>query len=95
MGALVTIGLDIAKSIFQVHGVDAAGEVVIRRRLTRRKVPEFFADLPECLVGVEACASAHHWGTTADAGSGFYSPGRLGEDAQPPARHQRGKIEEY
>ena len=62
MGAVVTIGLDIVKSIFQVHGVNAAGEVVIRRRLTRRKVLEFFAGLPACLVGVEACASAHHWG---------------------------------
>ena len=62
MGTVVTIGLDIAKSIFQVHGVDAAGEVVIRRRLVRRKLLEFFADLPACLVGVEACASAHYWG---------------------------------
>ena len=62
MGAVVTIGLDIVKSIFQVHGVDAVGEVVIRRRLTRRKVLEFFAELPVCLVGVEACASAHRWG---------------------------------
>ena len=62
MGTVVTIGLDIAKSIFQVHGVDAAGEVVIRRRLVRRKLLEFFAELPACLVGVEACASAHYWG---------------------------------
>ncbi len=62
MGTVVTIGLDIAKSIFQVHGVDAAGEIVIRRRLARRKVLEFFAKLPACLVGVEACASAHYWG---------------------------------
>ena len=62
MGTVVTIGLDIAKSIFQVHGVDAVGEVVIRKRLARRKVPEFFAKLPTCLVGVEACASAHYWG---------------------------------
>ena len=62
MGTVVTIGLDIAKSVFQVHGIDAAGEVVIRRRLTRRKVLEFFAGLPACLVGVEACASAHYRG---------------------------------
>ena len=54
--------IGIAKSVFQVHGVDAAGEVVIRRRLTRRKVLEFFAGLPACLIGVEACASAHYWG---------------------------------
>ena len=60
MGTVVTIGLDIAKSVFQVRGIDAAGEVVIRRRLTRSKVLEFFAGLPACLVGVEACASAHY-----------------------------------
>ena len=58
----VTIGMDIAKSVFVVHGVDAAGEVVIRRRLTRRKVLPFFEKLPACLVGIEACAAAHYWG---------------------------------
>ena len=51
------IGLDIAKSVFQVHGVDAAGEVVIRRQLKRRSVLAFFQKLPRCLVGIEACAS--------------------------------------
>jgi transposase len=56
-----TIGLDIAKSVFQVHGVDAAGQVVIRRRLRRRHVLAFFQKLPRCLVGIEACASSHHW----------------------------------
>jgi transposase len=78
MGTVVTIGLDIAKSIFQVHGVDVAGEIVIRRRLARRKVLEFFANLPACLVGVEACASAHHWGREIQ---------RLGHDVRlmPPA----------
>jgi transposase len=62
MGEVSTIGLDIAKSVFQVHGVDAAGAVVVRRRISRAKVLEFFADLPRCLVGIEACPSAHHWG---------------------------------
>jgi transposase len=62
MGAAVTIGLDLAKSVFQVHGVDASGEVVIRRRLTRAKVLDFFGKLPQCLVGMEACASSHYWG---------------------------------
>jgi transposase len=61
MGEVSTIGLDIAKSVFQVHGVDADGTVVIRRRIGRTKVLEFFADLPRCLVGMEACATAHHW----------------------------------
>jgi len=56
-----TIGLDIAKSVFQVHGVDAAGQVVVRRQLRRRYVLAFFQKLPPCLVGIEACASSHHW----------------------------------
>lgn len=62
MGEISTIGLDIAKSVFQVHGVDGAGAVVVRKRIGRSKVLEFFANLPPCLVGVEACATAHHWG---------------------------------
>src|SRR6202047_4905415 len=61
MQTITTIGLDIAKSVFQVHGVDAAGAVVIRRQLKRRSVLAFFQKLPPCLVGVEACASSHHW----------------------------------
>ena len=62
MGEVSTIGLDIAKSVFQVHGVDRDGAVVIRKRVSRAKVLEFFADLPSCLIGIEACPSAHHWG---------------------------------
>jgi transposase len=61
MQTITTIGLDIAKSVFQVHGVDAAGEVVIRRQLKRRSVLAFFQKLPRCLVGIEACASSHYW----------------------------------
>src|SRR5271170_4062262 len=61
MQMITTIGLDIAKSVFQVHGVDAAGEVMIRRQLKRRHVLTFFERLPPCLVGIEACASSHHW----------------------------------
>ena len=61
MQVVTTVGLDIAKSVFQVHGVDAAGEVVIRRQLKRRYVLAFFQKLPPCLVGIEACASSHHW----------------------------------
>jgi transposase len=61
MQTVTTIGLDIAKSVFQVHGVDAAGQVVIRRQLKRRYVLAFFQKLPPCLIGIEACASAHHW----------------------------------
>jgi len=62
MGEVSTIGLDIAKAVFQVHGVDVDGTVVIRKRISRVKMLEFFADLPACLVGIEACPSAHHWG---------------------------------
>jgi transposase len=61
MRSISTIGLDIAKSVFQVHGVDAAGQVVIRRQLKRRFVLSFFEKLPPCLVGIEACASSHYW----------------------------------
>jgi transposase len=61
MGEVSTIGLDIAKFIFQVHGVDADGAVVIRRRIGRAKMLEFFAALPPCVVAIEACPSAHHW----------------------------------
>jgi transposase len=61
MQTVTTIGLDIAKSVFQVHGVDAAGQVVIRRQLKRRQVLAFFEKLPPCLIGIEACASSHYW----------------------------------
>src|SRR5277367_2882492 len=62
MGEISTIGLDIAKAVFQVHGVDGEGAVVIRKRISRAKMLEFFTELPPCLVGIEACPSAHHWG---------------------------------
>ena len=58
---LTTIGLDLAKHVFQVHAVDAAGEVVLERRLRRGQVIAFFAGLKPCLVGMEACATAHSW----------------------------------
>ena len=61
MQAITTIGLDVAKSVFQVHGVDGGGEVVLRRQLKRSYVLAFFQKLPPCLVGIEACASSHHW----------------------------------
>ena len=61
MQTITTIGLDIAKSVFQVHGVDAAGQVVVRRQLKRRYVLAFFQKLPPCLIGIEACASSHYW----------------------------------
>ena len=61
MGEVSTIGLDLAKSVFQVHGVDRHGAVVVRRSLRRGQVLAWFAKLPPCLVGIEACATAHYW----------------------------------
>jgi len=74
----ITIGLDIAKSVFQVHGVDADGQVIIRRQLKRRYVLAFFDKLAPCLIGMEACASSHHWSRQLQA---------LGHDVRlmPPA----------
>jgi transposase len=78
MGQVVTIGLDIAKSVFQVHGVDAEGVVVIRQKLTRARLLPFFAKLEPCLVGIEACGASHHWAREL---------ARLGHDARlmPPS----------
>src|SRR5882757_9862430 len=61
MNEISTIGLDLAKNVFQLHGVDGSGEVVLRRQLRRGAVERFFAQLPPCVVGMEACGSAHHW----------------------------------
>jgi transposase len=58
---ITTIGFDLAKNVFQVHGIDAAEKVVVRKQLRRSQVKKFFEALPPCLVGMEACASAHHW----------------------------------
>ena len=61
LSTVTTIGLDIAKNVFQVHGVDAAGAVVVVKSVRRAQLLTFFASLPSCLVGIEACSSAHHW----------------------------------
>jgi transposase len=61
MQTITTIGLDIAKSVFQIHGVDAGGQVIVRRQLKRRYVLTFFHKLSPCLIGIEACGSSHHW----------------------------------
>ena len=62
MNEVITIGVDLAKNVFQVHGVDAEGGVVFRRQLRRGQVLSFFKKQPPCLFGIEACATAHHWG---------------------------------
>src|SRR5450631_2870406 len=68
MGASVmkitTVGIDLAKNVFQMHGVDERGRAVLRKQLRREQVSRFFANLPPCLIGMEACASAHHWART-------------------------------
>ncbi|SMC95974.1 transposase, partial [Novosphingobium sp. B1] len=61
MEQVSVVGLDLAKSVFQVHGVNSQGNAVFRRRLTRSQLVKLFEKLPPCLVGMEACASAHHW----------------------------------
>ncbi|MDO9247000.1 MAG: IS110 family transposase, partial [Phenylobacterium sp.] len=62
MGDVTIIGLDIAKSVFQAHGADAGGSVVFRKKLNRSRLLAFFAAQPRCVVAMEACAGAHHWG---------------------------------
>src|SRR3712207_9559270 len=78
MSTVTTIGLGIAKSVFQVHGISASGEVLIRRQVRRGQVLKVFARLPPCLIGIEACASAHHW---------WREPQSLGHEVKlmPPA----------
>src|SRR5215203_4021821 len=61
MGEITTVGLDLAKNVFQVHGVDSEGMTVLRRQLRRAQVLVFFSRLPRCLVGMEACATSHYW----------------------------------
>jgi transposase len=61
---ITAVGIDLAKNVFQIHGVDARGKVMLRKRLRRDQMTLFFAKLPPCLIGMEACASAHHWART-------------------------------
>jgi len=67
MNEITTIGLDLAKNVFQVHGIDETGEVMLRKRLRRAQVLKFFGGLSRCLIGIEACATAHHWARTLTA----------------------------
>src|SRR6204780_718857 len=62
LAAVTRVGLDLAKRVFQVHAVDAKGEIVVARKLTRNQLVPFFAALPPCVVAMEACSSAHYWG---------------------------------
>jgi transposase len=62
LSCVTRVGLDLAKRVFQIHAIDAKGEIVVARKLTRSQLISFFAELPPCVVGMEACRSAHHWG---------------------------------
>ena len=68
MNEITTVGLDLAKHVFQVHAVDAEGDTVLRKRLRRAQVLSFFSRLPRCVVGMEACATAHYWARELRAG---------------------------
>ena len=89
---VTTIGLDIAKNVFQVHAIDAAEKVVVRKQLRRSQVLEFFKALPACLVGMEACATAHYWTReltqlghqAALADRKFYICGKASTGTSPP-----------
>ena len=61
MSTIQTIGIDLAKNVFSIHGVDAYGKCVLRKAVKRNKLLEIFANLPPCLIGMEACSGAHHW----------------------------------
>ena len=61
LSSVTTVGLDLAKHVFQVHGVDALGRIEVAKAIRRNKLLEFFASLPPCLIGLVACGSAHHW----------------------------------
>ncbi len=78
MSEIITVGLDLAKNVFQVHGADAAGRAVLRKKLRRDQVAAFFGQLPACVVAMEACGGAHFWGREI---------GKLGHDVRliPPA----------
>ncbi len=83
MTEVITIGVDLAKSIFHIHGVDASGETVIRKKLRRRQVLPFLDKLAPCLVGMEACATAHHWGREIRA---------LGHEVKPMPHRTRDPL---
>ena len=89
MSELATVGIDLAKSVFQIHGVDGNGRVLVRRQLRRSQLLAFFEKRPRCLIGMEACAGSHDWGRRlADGTPNFFMLSRPTERApRPSARH--------
>ena len=94
MGEVSTIGLDIAKHVFQAHGADASGAVVFRKKLTRAKLLAFFAAQPRCVVAMEACGGAHHWARELGAlgHDGPADPAGLREAVREAAEERRGRC---
>ena len=82
-----TIGLDIAKRVFQAHGADGSGHVALRKRLMRDKLLAFFAAQPPCTVALEACGGAHHWGREIGKLGGCCHPSGLWCDGKAAAGH--------
>jgi hypothetical protein len=66
---VITVGLDLAKNVFQVHGIDDTGKVIVRRSLRRRQMMPYFGKLEPCLIGIEACGTSHFWSRTAGVGA--------------------------
>ena len=79
MDEVITIGVDLAKNVFQVHGVDAEGAVVVRRQLRRGQMLPFFKKQRPCLVGMEACATSHHWAREPSTPSALTQPAHSDE----------------
>ena len=93
MSQVVTIGLDIAKSVFQLHGVDAAGAVLLRKRLPRSRMLAFFEKQAPCLIGIEACGSAHYWGPRVKPvrSRRTFDPSQLREALRQAAKERCGR----
>jgi hypothetical protein len=89
MDQVRTVGLDIAKNVFQVHGIDETGVVVIRRQVRRRQVLTLFRKLPPSLVGIEACATAHYWARELATRSG------VGRENRRPSQYDRRGVPEW
>ena len=95
---ITTIGIDLAKTVFQVHGVDEQGKVVLRKQLKRKDVVSFFANLEPCLIGMEACGSAHYWARKLSelgpygAADGAAVREAVREDEQERPQRRRGDL---
>src|SRR3984957_10893686 len=94
---ITTVGIDLAKKLFQIHGIDERGKAVLRKQLRRAQVAVFFANMPPCVIGMEACARAHHWARTLQrfvhgAADGTAICEALREDKQKRSRRCRSDL---